>query len=497
MSDANRVAVRIVEETTPGTTPTNPVFKELAITQAPDLAFSPVTTESQRLKSNRKISDLPLVGAEAGGSLGHELAFEQLDDILQAAMFSTWDNKPTRDNGVVADSMITAVSATAFTVVAAGLNTLSNAKAFARYMTIKTTGFTNAANNNDFVLDTGASTTNVPVVGGGMTVDAAPVAGAKIKVTGFRGTSADLVLSTGPTRMTSTVLDLTTFGLVPGEWIKVGNGTAGNTFTTATWSEDGFWARVLTIATGSIVFDRTPTAFAADTGTGKTIQVAMGDRLTEGVLARSFSVEEEFGDITNLYQYFEGMYVSTLDFTFDTQAIVGATTEFQGLNAYFKTDGRIAGSTTTVTPARDILNTSSNVPRVGEGGNQVSTPNIVQSGGLNIDNSLRRINGVGRIGAYAIGAGRSVITGNLQTIFGDSTLANKVIQNTASSFDVVFESVNQGTAVVFDAPHTKYSEGAPNVPGIDQDNTVPLSFQALESPTLGYQLLVQRFWDTV
>ena len=496
MSDANRVAVRIVEEVTAGTTPATPVFQELAITQAPDLQFKPVTTQSQRIKSNRRTSDLPLVGAEAGGSVGHELSFEQLDIILQAGMFSTWDNKAYRNNGTVADSMITNVSATAYTVVATGLNALSNAKTFSQYQQITTAGFTNPGNNGNFQVDTGATTTNVPILGGGRTVEAAPPAGASIRVTGILAPSADLALAITPNRITSTLVNFVNCGLVVGEWIKVGSGVVGETFTTGTWSANGFWARISAVAAGSLTLDRFPIGFAADTGTGKTIQIGMGDRLIEGTTKRYHTIEEEFGDITNLYQYFTGMVVEQMEFAFDTQAIVGVTTQFQGLGANFLEAGRFAGATTVATAARDILNTSSNVPRIGEGGVQVTTPNIVQSGGLTVNNNLRRINGVGRIGAYDIAAGRSLITGKLSTIFGDATLAKKVINNTASSFDSVFESTNQGTALVFDCPYTKYSEGAPSVPGIDQDNTVDLSFQALEDPTLGYQLLIQRFWAT-
>ena len=395
MSEANRVAVRITEEATLGTTPATPEWEELCITNAPDLAFTPITTESQKLKANRKVSDLPLVGAEAGGSVGHELGFEVLDTILEGALFSRWDNKAVRDNDGGSDTDITDIQTVAdtITVVNTGVQgKYSNVKAFAAGMLIQTSGFTNAANNGVFFL-TGGSDTTAVTSGAGWSAEVAPPAAATVRAVGFEGGAGDLDLTvTGgggsDNAMTSTVLDFTTLGLVAGEWLKVGNGVASQSFT-GTGLTDGFFARIQSVAANEIVFDRVPTAFAAEASTTETIRVAFGGRIVEGIEEISYSVEQEFGDITNLYQYFEGMVVEQLEFTFDTQAIVGATTTFQGTNAYFKNDGRIAGSTTVIPAAGEVLNTSSNVSRVGEGGSEVGTPNIVQSGGLTINNNLQ------------------------------------------------------------------------------------------------------------
>ena len=70
MSDTNRVQIGLVEEATLGTTPATPAFQALRITNAPSLAFEPNTVVSEEIRSDRQITDLILVGAEAGGEVG-------------------------------------------------------------------------------------------------------------------------------------------------------------------------------------------------------------------------------------------------------------------------------------------------------------------------------------------------------------------------------------------------------------------------------------------
>ena len=65
MSDTNRVAIRIVEESTFGTTPSSPAFQELRVTSG-NVGYTPTTVTSNEMRSDRQVTDLILVGAEAG-----------------------------------------------------------------------------------------------------------------------------------------------------------------------------------------------------------------------------------------------------------------------------------------------------------------------------------------------------------------------------------------------------------------------------------------------
>jgi hypothetical protein len=157
---------------------------------------------------------------------------------------------------------------------------------------------------------------------------------------------------------------------------------------------------------------------------------------------------------------------------------------------------RFAGSTDVLAPTNDVYNASSNVGRISENGVSITGPNYVIAATMNFNNNLRQLPAVGILGAADIGSGEFNVTGQLNTYFGNKDLAQKVIDNTQTSFDIVFTNGSNGVTMLIDLPQMKYSGGAPGVPGKNADVTVPLDFQAFRHPTLGYTAQVQRFFET-
>ena len=89
MSDTNRVGLRYVKEVTAGTTPSNPTLEVLPFTGSSDLGFTPETTTSNIIRSDRQVSDLVLVNGTVGGGFDTELiAGTALDSLLDGVMFS-------------------------------------------------------------------------------------------------------------------------------------------------------------------------------------------------------------------------------------------------------------------------------------------------------------------------------------------------------------------------------------------------------------------------
>lgn len=72
MSDTNRVGLRFFkssQRTAP--VPAGPFdLDQIRFTGTPNLAFTPTTIVSEEIRPDRQISDLILVGAEAGGDTG-------------------------------------------------------------------------------------------------------------------------------------------------------------------------------------------------------------------------------------------------------------------------------------------------------------------------------------------------------------------------------------------------------------------------------------------
>lgn len=86
---ANRMALRYVEEVTPGTTPATPAFKELRYT-GETLDFDRSSVTSKEVRSDRMTADLIAVKASSGGDVNIEFSAEAYDDFLQAALCGTW-----------------------------------------------------------------------------------------------------------------------------------------------------------------------------------------------------------------------------------------------------------------------------------------------------------------------------------------------------------------------------------------------------------------------
>jgi hypothetical protein len=483
MSDTNRVAVGIVEESTRGTTPATPSIQALRVTSA-GLAFTPNTVVSDEIRSDRQITDLILVGAESGGDIGAELSFEAADTLFEGALFSTWTNKPTKvgpvelvDAGTVADTY--EVDADGATYV---LGHLAQAS-----------GFDDAANNQTFRV---ASSTGTTVVGTSLSLvaDTSPAADAALRVVGFEGVADDIdAVANG---LQSTALDFTTLGLVPGEWVLIGGTAAGQKFTAAALNG---WARIspsVAITATDLEFDILPDGWTTETSSGsKTLQVWIGDFIRNGTTEKFYSVERRFLDHSPVtYEYFRGMSVNTLETSLTSQAIVTQSVSFLGTTSEI-TETRFTGVVDVAAPSNDVMNTSSNVARIIENGVEVATPNFVLEASFNINNNLRALNAIGSIGAVDVGAGEFSLTGSLNTYFGNKDLVDKVINNTESGFVSVINKTGQ--AIVFDAPRIKFSSGTPEVAGKNQDVVVNLEYQAIRHATLGYTFNIGRFYQTV
>src|ERR1700738_3872555 len=114
LQSTNRVKLSAVRESTFGVTPTNPVFNTIRETSS-GLNANPKTVISSEIRSDRQVTDLILVGEDAGGAVGGELAFNVADDELEEALQGTWSSNPSIIN-TGAGTPISALSTTTATV---------------------------------------------------------------------------------------------------------------------------------------------------------------------------------------------------------------------------------------------------------------------------------------------------------------------------------------------------------------------------------------------
>src|SRR5258706_6641244 len=93
LQSTNRVKIAKVREATFGVTPATPAFKAIRQTSS-SLALNPQTVVSNEIRSDRQVTDLILVGYQAGGDVGGEMTFKSMDDDLEEALEGTWVNNP-------------------------------------------------------------------------------------------------------------------------------------------------------------------------------------------------------------------------------------------------------------------------------------------------------------------------------------------------------------------------------------------------------------------
>lgn len=476
LQSSNRVSIAKCRESTFGVTPATPAFKAIRQVSS-SLAVNPQTVISNEIRSDRQVPDLIPIGIQAGGDIAGEMSFQSMDDDLEEALQGSWTNLPSQ--------AVTALTTTTATVA---LGT-----PFKAQMLALASGFATPANNGLFVVSSSGATT-VVFPAASFTAEASPPAAANIRVVGFQATSGDIVADvTSGNHLTSTALDFTTLSILPGMWAKVGGAAAPAQLATAV---DNDFVRILSVVAHSIAMDRVPTGWAADAGTGKTLQVFLGDFLTNGSTKRSNTIERQYLDHSPVtYEYLRGQTLDKFSVAADASKIATYTKTYIGSDGAVQTT-RFTGATDIAAPTNDILNTASNVGRIGFNGSNITGPNYVMGAKWDYQNNLRRQMAVGSLGAIGIGNGEFVVSGSLNTYFGDKTMLDKIINNALTSFDTrLGRTDSNNESLVFDFPSIKLASGSPSVSGKNADVMLSCTWQAIRDVTYGYTASVSRFWS--
>jgi hypothetical protein len=225
------------------------------------------------------------------------------------------------------------------------------------------------------------------------------------------------------------------------------------------------------------------------------LRVFAGDFLVNGTTIHSSTIERQYLDHSPVnYEYFTGQALNVLAVDVKQGAIATYTKTYIGKSATI-TPVRAAGATDIPAPAFGVLNTTSNVGRIGFNGSAVTGPNFVLAASFNINNNYRAQKSVGVLGAVGVGNGQFMITGQLQTYFGDATIYNQILNNTLVSYDMrLGRADGNRETLLFDFPAIKLSSGSPSVGGNNQDVMIQAGFTAIRHVTLGYTVSVGRFW---
>jgi hypothetical protein len=496
MSDANRVGLRFFrssQRTAP--IPGGPFnLDQLRFTGTPNLAFQPTTIVSEEIRPDRQISDLILVGAEAGGDTGIEISYGAFDSLITGALFSTFADTVIKEGtgeitGFAAGTMDVDVGGDFIVGQIGRLEKLATGDVGDGIFEI--TGI--AVNTLTLNPLAGTATT---AIAGTETADA----DTKFQVTGFAAQgNGDISVTVGGGdavfQFPAGALDDALGSGVPltiGAWMKAQDfATVGN----------NVWFRVREVdLTADTVTTEAQTGMATDAAATEQVQIFYGSRVQNGAEAigdHQFAVERRFEDhLPITRELFLGMALNNFNITLSPQAIaVGSLTWF-GFNSAVSDD--FGGSYPDLYAAlpvdvgaeqNDVYNTSNDIGRLGRGIDPVDAAgqNFVLEATIEINNNLRRQPAVGVFGAAGIGVGELSVTGTLSTYFDNDEILQTILTNAETTLDLITQG-QDGRSQVYDLPRIKFSGGAPDVPGKNQDVTIPGTYQAILSPVFGYTM---------
>lgn len=477
----------------------SPVWYRLEPNSYNDFGGEIVTVAPNPINPSRQRRKGVTTDLNAAGGINHNLTFQNLTDLMQGVLFAD-----IRRKGRV---LVTAVD------IDAGdpdEYEVADTDGFVVNSLIKGIGFTNSANNALNVVTAITADTSVEVATGQLVTEASPPTGARIDVVGHQATSADLnVVASGdlPT-ITSTTLDFTTLGIVPGQWIFVGGDTAPTRFVTA--ANNGF-KRVRSVAATVLTLDKSFTAMSAETGTGLTIRLFYGDVLRNEtgslIKRRTYNVERLLGapddsspgDIQS--EVLIGAVPNEFSLNVPSAELVNVDVSFVATDNSQRDAATGPKQTGVLTfPAAKEYNTSSDIGRI-----RLSTVSqtdeaptalfaYVTEATITINNNVTPNKAVGVLGAFEVTAGTFTVSGELNAYFSTVAATQAVRNNADVTLDISF--IKDNTGIVIDLPLIALGDGRLSVE-VDQPITLPLTTDAASgedvNANLNHTMLITYF----
>lgn len=502
--DSNATSLRYAEELSFKTLPGTPEWIPLEPNSYSDFGGSISTIARNPINSSRQRKKGVVTDLDASGGFETDLTQANLQDLLQGFLFATLRRK--------GEQVVTAISVD-------GANPdeyqVADTTGFLVGDLIQGQNFSTAANNTVNEVTVIVASTSVEVADGTLVDEAAPPSTAQIVVVGHVGATADINVDASLTlpAITSTALDFTTLGLIPGEWIFIGGDGATSDFVTT--ANNGF-KRVRTIAANRVEFDKSGSTMVTETGTGLKIEMYFGrvlkNELGSLVTRRTYQLERQLGapDAAQPTQiqaeYITGAVPSELTINIPSADKVTINLSFVGADSE-TIDGATSlksGNRPALTEA-DAFNTSSDFSRIRLAthvdGTEAPTPLFAFASELSVtlSNNVSPNKAVGTLGSFEVTAGTFQVGGSITAYFADVAAIAAVRANSDITLDMALvkgaTGVHQG--LVLDLPLISLGDGRPNVTQ-DQPITLPLNMDAATASAIDANLdytMMMVFFD--
>jgi hypothetical protein len=480
--------------------PGTPVWYRLNPNSYSDFGGEVVTATPSPINDSRQRRKGVLTDINASGGINHNLSFTSLTDLMQGVMFAAIRKK--------ANVLVSAID---LDTVNPDLYDVAATAGFMVGGLIKGHNFLTVANNALNVVTVVATDVSIAVADGQLVAETPP-ATAYIQLVGFQFVDADAEIdATGslPVLVSNgTLVDFTTFGLVPGQWIFLGGDATINDWTNA--ANTGF-KRIRGVTATEITFDKSDSAMVSEVAaSGKFIRMFFGDVLRNesgvDISRSSYQIERSLGQpdtgsSATQSELLKGAVPNELTINIPQAELANVDIAFMAIDDEKRTSVQGLKQTSVLSfPVSSEYNTSSDISRLRMG--IVSDVNEAQDAlfayvteaTISITNNITPNKAVGTLGSFDLSAGTFQVSGNVTAYFATVEATSAVRNNSDVTFDISF--VKDNTAMIFDLPLVSLGDGRLSVE-LDQPITLPLVTEAASGedidPNLDHTLLITYF----
>lgn len=273
--------------------------------------------------------------------------------------------------------------------------------------------------------------------------------------------ATDIAATSVGNKFTTTVTALTT-NVAVGQWVKV----AG--FLTA--ANNG-WFRVVSVSTYQLVVAGGTLAIEA-AGNAVTIK---GSYIRNGADLPSYTIQQEFTDLTNRFRVGKGMKISGWNANFNPRSIINAAFNFQGMTC--AQAATTAGTGVTAATGGEVMSEVDAVEEVWIDLAAVAWD--LTTFRFGVATPTRPRSALGSLSKLGIGLGNLNLTGHLETYLDDDSWSVETDYLAGTKFGLAIAFVDEdGLSYLVEMPRIVLSTEPGSLSGPDADNMYAFDFEA-------------------
>lgn len=501
----NNVGVAYSIETSLGVAGT--VWKQLEPNDIPAMGAEITTTARSPISRSRQRRKGTITDLDSTAEIEHDLTVSVFRDFVEGFVFARGVNSD------VTELAATGADTTGDTLL--GLTALIAAQVpkFAQNTLLWVTGGS-AQNNGLKSVATSAvlSATTLAVTENLVTETAAlrvSFAGRRIPAASPSTWDWDAVNKTATLASTGVGTALAALGLSVGQMVHVGSipslgGAVQNAFQNALANDMYGYARVRSIAAGSVVFDKVAARLQFDdlTAPATPVDLVFGEFIRNvpvgnaDYVERSYQFEASFPNLgiagAENYEYAIGNFCNEVSIELPLADKATVSFAFIGTDTEPTTAVRKSGASAAALPLRTAaLNTSADIARLRI--NRVDDTGLTtdfKSITLTINNNVSPEKVLGKLGARFMNTGNFEVDVEAQVLFSSPDVTAAIRQNTTVTMDFVLQ--NDDGVIAVDIPSITLGGGDREFPA-NESVLMNIEAQAFGDPVLGTSLGVSIF----